>query len=231
MSIRKASIRGRPTHRFCFTPAFSWFHSRSGGVHRAAVLQDDSRDGTVYTIRRRHHSRIARGVSVAARDARWRCGVDRRRNGDDLAEIYARYAGGYPYGLATVSSALMLSLIALVDTTPSPTRGKDGGDFVGCVHVRPAASAFSFMPAAPARLRARRAPLASCSCVQSGAARSAAATASATRVGLLARSFAMREIAVRLHVVGSACAAERKCLRAERCRPARRAVPALLCAA
>jgi SSS family solute:Na+ symporter/sodium/proline symporter len=40
-------------------------------------------------------------------------------------EIYARQAGGYPYGLATVYPALALSLIALVGVslaTPKPTR-------------------------------------------------------------------------------------------------------------
>jgi SSS family solute:Na+ symporter len=40
-------------------------------------------------------------------------------------EIYARYAGGYPYELATVYPALALSLIALVGVslaTPAPTR-------------------------------------------------------------------------------------------------------------
>ena len=40
-------------------------------------------------------------------------------------EIYARYAGGYPYGLATVYPALLLSLIALVGVslaTPPPTQ-------------------------------------------------------------------------------------------------------------
>ena len=40
-------------------------------------------------------------------------------------EIYARYAGGYPYGLATVYPALALSLLALVGVslaTPRPTQ-------------------------------------------------------------------------------------------------------------
>jgi SSS family solute:Na+ symporter len=40
-------------------------------------------------------------------------------------EIYARYAGGYPYELATVYPALALSVIALVGVslaTPAPTR-------------------------------------------------------------------------------------------------------------
>jgi hypothetical protein len=39
-------------------------------------------------------------------------------------EIYARAAGGYPYGLATVYPALALSLIALIGVslaTPRPT--------------------------------------------------------------------------------------------------------------
>jgi SSS family solute:Na+ symporter/sodium/proline symporter len=39
-------------------------------------------------------------------------------------EIYARYAGGYPYGLATVYPALALSLIALIGVslaTPAPS--------------------------------------------------------------------------------------------------------------
>jgi hypothetical protein len=40
-------------------------------------------------------------------------------------EIYARQAGGYPYGLATVYPAASLSVLALVVVsllTPRPTR-------------------------------------------------------------------------------------------------------------